>query len=96
MTETLLSYDVGDRLEQPPQPSIQSLDSKLDILIEQVGRLTEVLTTGLTDFNARLDRIAETTERQATVAERQSLTIERQSLAIERLALILERQIAKG
>ena len=76
------------------------LDTKLDLLIEQRGRLTEGLTEfrvtmqeGFTSHDIRLDRIVEATERQATVAERQALTIERQSLAIERLALILERQI---
>ncbi len=77
----------------PEHPSIQQLDTKLDLLIEQIARLTEGLTEfrvtmqeGFTNLDARLDRIAD-------VAERQSLTIERQSLAIERLALILERQI---
>lgn len=39
-------------------------------------------------FDAKLDRIAETTERQA-------LTIERQSLAIERLALMLDRVLPR-
>lgn len=91
MTETPSIYNVGDR----PQPSRQQLDGKLYILIEQVGRLTEVLTTGLNDFNNKLDRMAEATERQATVAERQALTIERQSLAIERLALMLERVLPR-
>ncbi len=87
MTEIPGVYNVGgDRPERVPQPSIQQLDTKLELLIEQVGKLTEVLTIGLGDFNARLDRIAE-------VAERQALTIERQSLAIERLVLILEKQV---
>ncbi len=101
MTETPGIYNVeGDRPEHPPQPSTVRLDTKLDLLIEQRGRLTEGLTEfrvtmqeGFTSHDIRLDRIVEATERQATVAERQALTIERQSLAIERLALILERQI---
>jgi methyl-accepting chemotaxis protein len=90
MTETQGNYNVGahpDRL----QLSIQHPDS----LIEQVTRLTEVLTTGLNDFNDRLEYMAEATEQQATVGERQALTIERQSLALERLALMLERVLPR-
>ena len=91
MTET------DDRPDLPTsQSSIQQLDTKLDILIEQVAKLTSVLTVGLSDLDAKLDRITEATERQAAVAERQALTIERQSLAIERLALMLERVLERG
>jgi|ERR671933_86934 methyl-accepting chemotaxis protein len=92
MTETTSVYNVGDR----PQPSIQQRGDQLDIQIEQVARLTEVLTTGLNDFNDRLNRMAEATEQQASVAERQALTIERSSLVIERLALMLEQSAAKS
>lgn len=90
MTETPGRYDVGNPSNQS-QPSIQELDSKIDILIEQVARLTEVLTTGLNDFNDRLNRMAEATERQVFVVFRQVLTIERPSLMSERVALMLER-----
>jgi methyl-accepting chemotaxis protein len=89
VSETPGVYNVGGDRPERSQTSIQKLDTKLDLLIEQLGRLTEVLTTGLADFNARLDRIAD-------VAERQALTIERQSVAIERLVLILEKQVTNS
>lgn len=92
MTETTSVYKVGDR----PQPSIQQRGDQLDIQIEQVARLTEVLTTGLNDFNDRLNRMAEATEQQASVAERQALTIERSSLESERVALMLERVLPEN
>ncbi len=71
MTETPGIYNVGDR----PQPCIQQRGDQLDIQLEQVARLTEVLTTGLNDFNDRLERMAKATERPATVAEHQALTL---------------------
>ncbi len=40
MTETPGRYDIGDT----PEPSIQGLGNKLDILSDQIGRLTEGLT----------------------------------------------------
>jgi hypothetical protein len=40
-------------------------NDKLDILIDQVGRLTE----GLTEIKGLVERVAATTERQAAVAE---------------------------
>lgn len=90
MTETLETSNLGE------EPTLREINSKIDLLTEQIARLTEVLTVGLADFNARLDRTNTTIERITAVSERQALTIERQSLAIERLALILERQMETG
>lgn len=76
-------------------PDIQRLDNKLDLLIDQIGRLTE----GLTEFRSTMQEgfaeLKAITDRQAATAERQALTIERQSLAIERLALMLERTMER-
>jgi hypothetical protein len=80
MTETGRTYGTGER------PTLADLNTKLDILVEQVARLTEVLTVGLSDLKNFV-------ERQALMAERQTLTIERRSLAIGRLALMLEKRL---
>ncbi len=86
MSETPPRYDVeSDRPEQPPQLSIQSLDTKLDLLIEQVGRLTEVLTTGLSDIKALVERQAQTTEAQSQSITALVQLANRQAAAIERL-----------
>lgn len=55
--------------------------SKLDLLTDQVGRLTE----GLTEIKGLVERVAETTERQAAVAERQAASIDRFSANVETL-----------
>ncbi len=44
MTETPGRYDVGGDRPERPQIAIQQLDTKLDILSDQIGRLTEGLT----------------------------------------------------
>ena len=86
MSETPGLYDVGgNRPEPPPQPSIQALDSKIDLLIEQVGRLTEVLTTGLGDIKALVERQAQTAEAQAESITALVQLANRQASAIERL-----------
>lgn len=45
-------------------------EGKLDILIEQVGRLTEAVHVGFGDLNAKLERIALTAEVQAQGIDR--------------------------
>lgn len=54
-------------------------NDKLDILIDQVGRLTE----GLTEIKGLVERVAATTERQATVAEQQSASVDRLTQIVE-------------
>jgi methyl-accepting chemotaxis protein len=44
VTETPGRYDVGGDRPERPQIAIQQLDTKLDILSDQIGRLTEGLT----------------------------------------------------
>ncbi|MGJ3253205.1 MAG: hypothetical protein ACFE0J_19050 [Elainellaceae cyanobacterium] len=48
------------------QSSNSQIDDKLDILIDQVGRLTE----GLTEIKRLVQRQAEISERQAETADR--------------------------
>jgi hypothetical protein len=91
VTETPGRYDVGGT----PSVSIQQLDSKLDLLIDQIGKLTPELSDFCTVMQYGFSFLKVITSRQAATAERLALTIERQSLAIERLALMLERVQAK-
>jgi methyl-accepting chemotaxis protein len=77
------------------------MDEKLEILIDQVGHLTE----GLVDLKLTVERQAETVdrlltegladikatiERQVVVAERQAETMERQVETVDRLVKIVE------
>lgn len=55
------------------------IDEKLEILIDQVGRLT----AGLVDIKL-------TVERQAVVAERQAETVDRQAETVDRLVKIVD------
>lgn len=66
-------------------------NDKLDLLIEQVGRLTE----GLTEIKVLIYEQAETAERQAAVAERQAAVAERQSVSIDRLTAIVETLVQR-
>jgi methyl-accepting chemotaxis protein len=60
---------------------------KIDILIDQVGRLTEVVTIGFSEIKAGMADLKATTERQAQVAEQQAETV-------SRLVDIVNRQTA--
>ncbi len=76
------------------------IDEKSEILIDQVGHLTE----GLVDLKLTVERQAETVvcllsegladiratiERQVVVAERQAETMDRQATAVDRLVTIV-------
>ncbi|MGJ3246911.1 MAG: hypothetical protein ACFE0I_12655 [Elainellaceae cyanobacterium] len=61
------------------------IDAKLDILIDQVGRLTE----GLTEIKRLVQRQAETSERQAETSERQAETADRLVRIVE---MLIQRQ----
>jgi methyl-accepting chemotaxis protein len=60
--------------------------TSLDILIDQIGRLTEAVTVGFQDFRVELAELTELTERQARVAEQQAEAIERQAKVAEQQA----------
>jgi hypothetical protein len=70
-------------------------NGKIDVLIDQVGRLTE----GLTDLRGLVERVAQSTERQehnldrlATLFEKQS---QQQSETTQRLVRIVEGLLEK-
>ncbi len=67
-----------------------SFDSKLETLIDQVGRLTE----GLIEIKATVERVATTTEPQAEMAQQQSERIDRLTETTGRQAVVAERQAA--
>jgi methyl-accepting chemotaxis protein len=48
---------------------------KIDVLIDQVGRLTEVVTIGFNEIKTGMADLKATTERQAQVAEQQAETV---------------------
>ncbi len=58
----------------------------MDILIGQVGRLTE----GLTEIKGLVERVANTTEQQAEVARQHAAIAERNAAGIDRLTQIVE------
>jgi methyl-accepting chemotaxis protein len=70
-------------------------NGKLDVLVDQVGRLTE----GLTEFRADMAEIKGLVREQLTVSQSQTENIkrlaettERQMIVSERLAATVERQ----
>jgi hypothetical protein len=91
MTGTPGRYELGGT----PEVSTQQLDNKLDLVIDQISKLTE----GLTDFRTAMQKgfleLKVITSHQDATAERQAVTIERPSLTLERLALMIERVLAK-
>jgi hypothetical protein len=60
-------------------------NDKLDILIDQVGRLTE----GLTEIKTLI-------REQTAIADRQATSIDRQEQNISRLVQVVERLIERG
>jgi methyl-accepting chemotaxis protein len=50
---------------------------RLDILIDQVGRLTEVVTTGFADLKEGMADLKAITEQQAQVAKEQAENVSR-------------------
>ena len=62
-------------------PNGNNLDSKLETLIDQVGRLTE----GLTEIKSMIQEQGETAKRQERNIDRLVAVTERQSVIIERL-----------
>lgn len=67
-------------------------DDHLDILINQVGRLTE----GLTEIKSLVERVALTTEQQAEVARQQAAIAEKQAASVERLTQIVENLLQRS
>ena len=77
------------------QPS--GSDDKIDILIDQVGRLTEVVMMGFQDMRAEfrdmrteLAEIKEITRQQAETAKQQAEVAKQQAEGIAKLAGIVE------
>jgi hypothetical protein len=56
---------------QPDSPD------RIDILIDQVGYLTEVITVGFQDFRAELAELKEITRQQAETAKQQAESVAR-------------------
>jgi ABC-type transporter Mla subunit MlaD len=74
----------------------------IDVLIDQVGRLSELVTIGFADLKAgserqeeRLDRIAATAERQEQRIDRVAATAERQAESIAQLIAVVDRLVPK-
>jgi methyl-accepting chemotaxis protein len=61
---------------------------KIDILIEQVGRMTE----GITEVRLLVERVAQTVERVAQTTEQQAVVAAQQAESITRLITMLEKQ----
>jgi hypothetical protein len=66
-------------------------NGKIDILIDQVGRLTE----GLTDLREIVERVAQSTERQERNIDRLTIVSEQQSETTQRLVKIVEGLLEK-
>jgi hypothetical protein len=66
-------------------------NGKIDILIDQVGRLTE----GLTDLRGIVERVAQSTERQERNIDRLTIVSEQQSETTQRLVKIVEGLLEK-
>ncbi|MCL6433322.1 MAG: hypothetical protein K6T90_03755 [Leptolyngbyaceae cyanobacterium HOT.MB2.61] len=63
---------------------------RIDILIDQVGYLTEVITVGFQDFRAELAELKEITRQQAETARQQAETAKQQAESVARLIGIME------
>jgi hypothetical protein len=66
-------------------------NGKIDILIDQVGRLTE----GLADLRGIVERVAQSTERQERNIDRLTIVSEQQSETTQRLVKIVEGLLEK-
>jgi methyl-accepting chemotaxis protein len=64
-----------------------ALDHKLEILTDQIGRLTE----GLTDIKSLVDRVAVTTEQQAENIKQQSENINWLVSVVDRQSQMLDK-----
>jgi methyl-accepting chemotaxis protein len=62
--------------------------SNIDILIEQVGRMTE----GITEVRLMVERVAQTTEQQAIVAAQQAESVRQQAKSANKLITMLEQR----
>ena len=69
-------------------------DDRLEILIDQVGRLTETQTEFKYEMIDRLDRLIQMAEQQAEVAREQKESIDRLATTAERNAATAERSAA--
>ena len=69
-------------------------DDRLEILIDQVGRLTETQTEFKYEMIDRLDRLIQMAEQQAEVAREQKESIDRLATTAERNAATAERNAA--
>jgi methyl-accepting chemotaxis protein len=74
-------------------------EDRIEILIDQVGRLTEVVMIGFQDMRdesremrSDLSEIKDITERQARAFERQAKAFEQQAKAFEQQAKAVEQQ----
>ncbi len=68
-----------------------SLDSKLETLIDQVGKLTE----GLTEIKVMIQAQGETAKEQGETAKRQERNIDRLVAVTERQSAMIERLIER-
>ena len=69
-------------------------DDRLEILIDQIGRLSEVHTEFKYEMIERLDRLIQMAEEQAAVAKEQAAIAREQKESIARLAATAEQNAA--
>jgi methyl-accepting chemotaxis protein len=99
-----LRYDIN--LEIPEQnkmtTSFNSSDDRLDIMIDQIRRLTEVVTIGFQemhegfrDIKVDLSEVRKTVAEQAEVAKQQALTVDRLVRVAEQQAEAVNRLLSR-
>jgi len=76
---------------------------RLDLLIDQIGILTELVTTGFSELKTiaqaqqqDINRLVEVTDRQAKTVDKQADTVAKQAQTVDRLALMLERVLSES
>jgi methyl-accepting chemotaxis protein len=92
IAETLNSQTASDRLttrNSMTQDNGHQPD-KLDILIDQVGRLTEVVTIGFQEIKAISQQQSTSIQQQATSINQLADSVQRQEQTISRLVGIVE------
>ena len=72
------------------------LRNRLDLLIDQIGILTELVTTGFSELKTIAQAQQQDINRLVEVADRQSETVAKQAQTVDRLALMLERVLSNS
>ena len=67
---------------------------RLDLLIDQIGILTELVTTGFSELKTIAQAQQQDINRLVEVTDRQAKTVAKQAQTVDRLALMLERVLS--